>query len=245
MSDNRTEQPTQQKLHKAREKGQFPAAKELVGALQFLVVVLIVSRALPGWWESSQHGLRDVLAASFRRDWTQTDLIDHARRLVIGTFLPLAAAAGVVAGLTLAMQLGVTNFGVHLGALAPNFGRLNPMNRLKQIGKQNIPHAIQALLLLIVLLWIIWAVGSEQLPMLVMLPLSPIRTGIALVADAASGVLWKATMILLLFGVLEGMRQRLIYTDEMKMSKQEIRDEHKESEGDPQIKGRIRRLRRN
>ncbi|MDZ4796851.1 MAG: EscU/YscU/HrcU family type III secretion system export apparatus switch protein [Bryobacteraceae bacterium] len=244
MSDNRTEQPTQQKLHKAREKGQFPAAKELVGALQFFIVVLIVSRAMPGWWELSQQGMREVLLASFRRDWTQVDLIHHARRLVMGAFLPLGAAAGIVAGLTLLLQLGTTNFGIHLGALSPNFNRLNPLNRLKEIPKQNFPHAIQALLLLMVLLWIIWAVAREQLPMLLMLPLSPVRTGIVQIAAAASGVLWKSTMILLLFGVVEGMRQRLLYTDQLKMSKQEIRDEHKESEGDPQIKGRIRRLRR-
>lgn len=244
MSDQRTEQPTQQRLLKARQKGQFPAAKELVGALQFFVIVLIASRALPGWWESAQHGLREVLAGSFRRDWPQADLIQYARRLLVGAFLPLGAAAGMVTLLTLALQLGVTNFGVHLSGLAPDFSRLNPMGRIRQIGKQNVPHAIQALLLLVLLLWVIWVVGRDQLPMLVMLPLSPVRTGISQIAGAASGVLWKSTMILLLFGVVEALRQRMIYSDELKMSKQEIREEHKESEGDPQIKARIRRLRR-
>ncbi len=244
MSSERTEQPTQQRLSKAREKGQFPAAKELVGALQFLIIVLIVTRSLPGWWESAQAGFREALEGSFRRDWPLADLISLTRRMVISTFLPLAASAGIVVGLTLAVQLGVTNFGMHLGGLAPDFSRLNPMQRLRQIPKQNIPHALQALLLLAVLLWTTYAVGSDHLPMLMELPLSPVRTGLAKIGSSASTVLWRSTMILLLFGVVEGIRQRLLYTENLRMTKQEIKEEHREAEGDPHVKARVRRLRR-
>src|SRR5690348_7369923 len=174
MSEQRNEQPTQQRLRKAREKGQFPGAKELVGALQFLVLMLIVSRLLPGWFEAAQSGFRGFLAEAFRKEWTTPDVIAYFRALLLACFLPVAAAAGVVTLLTLSFQLAATNFGVHLGAMAPKFDRLNPLGRLKQIPSQNIPHAFQAIVLLFVLLWMTYDIGKEQLPILMTLPLTPV-----------------------------------------------------------------------
>jgi len=244
MSAERNEQPTQQKLQKSREKGQFPSAKELVGALQFFVIVLIVSRNAPGWFESSQTGFREFLMQAFRPDWTTPDLIAYTRRLLIACFVPLGASAGIVVGLTLAFQMGATNMGLTLSKLAPDLSRLSPMGRLKDIGKQNIPHAIQAILLILVLGWVMNSVVGEHLPMLMLLPLESVPMGLARIGDAVSSVLWRATFILVVFGVVEGMRQRAQYHSMQKMTKQEIREEAKESDGDPYIKARIRRLRR-
>lgn len=244
MSEQRTEKATPQRLRKAREKGQFPGAKELVGALQFLVIVLIVSRMLPGWFESAQTGFQGFLRAAFRPDWNAADLQSYFRSLVIATFLPVAAVAGIVTLLTLSFQLGATNFGVHLGGLAPNFERLNPMGKLKQITSQNIPHALQAIVLLAIVMAVTYSIGQNQLPALMTLPLAPVRTGIAVIGDSASQVLWRAMMLLLVFGLIEGFRQRAQYEKNLRMTKQEIKQEMKESDGDPHIKARIRRLRR-
>ena len=244
MSEQRNEQPTQQRLRKAREKGQFPGAKELVGALQFLVLILIVTRMLPGWFEAAQFGFRGFLAEAFRKEWTTPDAIAYFRTLLLSCFLPVAAAAGVVTLITLSFQLAATNFGVHLGAMAPKFDRLNPLGRLKQIPSQNIPHAFQAIVLLFVILWMTYDIGREQLPILMTLPLTPVRAGVALLGDSASRVLWRATLLVLAFGFLEGFRQRAQYHKSLRMTKQEVKQEHKDSDGDPQIKARIRRLRR-
>jgi flagellar biosynthetic protein FlhB len=244
MSDQRTEKPTQQRLRKAREKGQFPGAKELVGALQFLVIVLIVSRLLPGWFESAQTGFQSFLREAFRPDWNTQDLLNYFRSLVVATFLPVAAAAGIITLLTLSFQLAATNFGVHLGGLAPSFERLNPMGKLKQITSQNIPHALQAVVLLAIVMALTYSIGQTQLPALMALPLTPVRAGIAVIGDSMSRVLWRAMMVLLVFGLAEGFRQRARYEKNLRMTKQEVRQEMKDSDGDPHIKGRIRRLRR-
>src|SRR4051812_38610180 len=103
MSDQRTEKPTQQRLRKAREKGQFPAAKEFVGAMQFFVLVLIASRCAEGWFSSAQQGLRAALEMVFqRRVWGPAEIVAFARSLVIGAFVPVAVSAGIIVGLTLA-----------------------------------------------------------------------------------------------------------------------------------------------
>src|SRR4051812_29307791 len=106
MSDQRTEQPTRQRLDKAREEGQFPAAKDFVGALQFFVLVLIAGRCANGWFESAQQGFRSSLLPAFRPNWTALDLITAVRVLIASTFMPVVASAGIIMGLTLAFQLG-------------------------------------------------------------------------------------------------------------------------------------------
>src|SRR4051794_21744603 len=111
MSGERTEQPTERRLQKAREKGQFAVSKELVGALQFLVIVLIVSRCIEGWFESCELGFRRFLLPAFRPEWKTADMIELGRALITSTFLPIAASAGIVMGLTLALQLASTNMG--------------------------------------------------------------------------------------------------------------------------------------
>jgi flagellar biosynthetic protein FlhB len=244
MSEQRTEQPTQQRLRKAREKGQFPAAREFVGALQFFIIVLLVGRCAEGWFESAQQGFRSLLLLAFRREWATTDFIHIVRTTLASTFVPVAASAGIIVGLTLAVQLGTTNMGFSLNRLVPDINRFNPMAKLKDIPKQNVPAGIQAVLLLIVLGWATWSIAGEHLPMLMALPLAPVQTGISQIMTAADQILWRTAFILVLFGTVEMFRQRMMYSSSLRMTKQEVRQESKDSDGDPHVKARIRRLRR-
>jgi flagellar biosynthesis protein FlhB len=162
LSEQRTEKPTPQRLRKAREKGQFPAAKEFVSAAQFLVVVMLATSWVAGWWEDAKHGLRGALLLAFRHDWTPDELIDVCRHSVTHAFVPLIPAAAVLFGCTLAFQIGFTNMGVSLGRLAPNFKQFNPMGRLKQIPRQNLPSMIQACLVLGLAGWFVWSIAEQH-----------------------------------------------------------------------------------
>ena len=57
-------------------------------------------------------------------------------------------------------------------------------------------------------------------------------------------LLWKAAAVFLLFGVVDVFRQRRRFMKDLRMTKQEVKQEHKESDGNPQVKGKIRRMRR-
>ena len=80
--------------------------------------------------------------------------------------------------------------------------------------------------------------------MFLRLPLLDARSGIVRVAESISGLLWKAVGLFLILGLIDLVRQHHRYKKDLKMSKQEIREEHKEIEGNPQIKSRIRRIQR-
>jgi flagellar biosynthetic protein FlhB len=118
------------------------------------------------------------------------------------------------------------------------------MSRLKEIPRQNLPAMLQALLLLAVIGYMVHAIAIEFLPVLLTLPMAGIHTGLSVVGAAFEKVLWRCTAVLVAIGVIEMFRHRWLYNKDLAMTKEEIRQEHKDQEGDPHIRARIRRLRR-
>jgi flagellar biosynthetic protein FlhB len=90
----------------------------------------------------------------------------------------------------------------------------------------------------------VYWVAKKNAGSLMLLPLSSLEVGLGTVRSLCVEVLWKAAAFFVLFGVIDLFRQKRRFAKQMKMSKQELRDEVKETEGNPQIKMRIRRLQR-
>jgi flagellar biosynthetic protein FlhB len=134
--------------------------------------------------------------------------------------------------------------GVSLGKLAPSFARFNPLSRLREIPRQNVPSAAQACFVLVVAGYFVWSIAGQHLAALMLLPLASIQTGLSVLANALSEVLWRSGTVLLLVGSAELLRHRRLYHKDLAMTREEIRQEHKEQEGDPHIKAQVRRIRR-
>jgi flagellar biosynthetic protein FlhB len=128
--------------------------------------------------------------------------------------------------------------------LAPDLARLNPLPRLRQLPAQNVPALFQALALVPLFCWAVWAVAEENFAAYMALPLGPVERGAAVVANSVRDLLWKAAWLFLVAGLFDYVRQRRRWMSQMRMTKQEVRDEFKEVEGNPLIKMRIRRLQR-
>src|ERR1039458_782984 len=98
---SKTEQPTQRRLEKAREEGQFPSAREFVGALQFMVFLGLVEVGGAHWWTQFRGTTRWLFERAFAGGWGATDLTHIAWRLFWQHFLPLALGGMAVAFATL------------------------------------------------------------------------------------------------------------------------------------------------
>lgn len=241
---SKTEQPTQRRLQKAREEGQFPNAREFVSALQFMVFLLLVGAGSSRWLAQFRQTARDLLVLAFARELGPEDLTAVGWRLLWQQFLPLFLGGAAVAAATLLFRLVTTRFGLSLKKLAPDPSRLNPVSRLRELPRQNLPSLVQALVLLPLFLWAVWAVAREKLQAFLSLPLAGVESGCALLGSALIELFWKAAAVFLVFGAVDLFRQMRRHRADLRMSKQEIREEMKELEGDPQIKSRIRRLQR-
>ena len=185
-----------------------------------------------------------VLHRAFSPNLALEDWLIIARDAVLRTILPLVAVGLGMAAVSLALQFGLTQMGFSFEKLAPDFKRLNPVTRLKNIANQNVPALLQSILLLPLCSYAIYALASENASKLLILPFKSVEAGTTEALSTLLSLLWRGASLFFVFGCVELLREKLRYTKQLKMSKQEVKDEHKESDGSPQIKARIRSIRR-
>lgn len=246
MSDSsqRTEKPTPKRLEKARKQGDFPAAREFVAALQFFTFISIAAASFPEWILNLRAAMVTGLRQAFSSALTAGDLMAILTRLAIATLQPLAILGGILMTVTLLLQMGTTNLGFSLSHLTPKFDRLNPANRLKEVPANNIAHFLQALVMMPLMFWLTWSLVRERMPELLRLPLLPVGASAGAAGLLVRDALRKSAFVLVILGVVMLVRDRSRYNKRLMMSKQEIRDESKENDGNPHMKARIRKIQR-
>jgi flagellar biosynthetic protein FlhB len=237
-----TEKATPRRLEKARKEGRFVAAREFVAGVQFLIFVSIAG----AWSLRMMASLKEIMHASlgwaFRSGLTPQGIIALTSWLLGRVLAGIALLGGVLVLGTLAAQLLVTRLGVSLSALTPDFSRLSPLGKLKQMPRQNLPALGQAALILPVCGYAVYLIARERLGGFMLLPLQGVPAGVRMIGDSILTLLWRAAGLFIVFGLVNLVRQQRQYQGDLKMSRQELKDESKEMEGSPQIKAKIRRL---
>ena len=246
MSDRgqKTEQATARRLERARREGQFPTAKQFVAAAQFVAFTAIAGRWGGAWLAQARQTTRFLMRRAFAPDLQIVDLVRISTDLLIRTFLPLAAVGGALLVVIFAAQMAVTRFGLSASKLTPDFKRLSPLARLKELPRQNFPALIQAMVLIPVFGAAVYFICRDRFAEYFVLPLEGVETGAMQVGKSLAALLWRGAGVFLLFGIVDLVRQRRRYAQDLKMSRQDVREEFKETEGNPQMKQRIRRMMR-
>jgi flagellar biosynthetic protein FlhB len=241
---SKTEQPTARRLSKARTEGHFPVSREFVTALQFLAFVALVSAKGPEWIIQTRYLIRELVERAFQPAFGVKDVVFLFTVVLQHAFVPLGLAGAFLLVITLAMQLATTKIGFSLKKLQPNIQRLNPLPKLQQMPKENVTAMLRSVFMLLLFGTVVYLIVRDSIDTLIVIPLADARVGIQQVGSSVVELLWKSSAIFLAFGCIDLFRRRRQYQAEMRMSRQEVRDEVKESEGSPEIKMRIRRLRR-
>ena len=244
MAEEQTEKPTPQRLKKAREDGQFLSSRGALSAMQFVVFVSFSGTALPAFSERMGRALVHLYRTSLTGEINLIEFPLIFRDLFLATMTPLLGLAAALFGATLAAQLAVTRLGFSLNKLTPNFNRLNPVSRLKDLPSQNLKAVGEAVVLIVALALFLRSFLASHAEMLLRLPMESPQAGVAQVGDALDSLLWKAAALFILFGAFDLFQNYRRQMKTLKMSKQEIKEENKRSDVDPHVKQRIRRLRR-
>jgi flagellar biosynthetic protein FlhB len=246
MSDRsqRTEKPSPQKIRKARTEGRFAASRELVAAVQFGVSVALLAGLAAHWWPAAIEGARSLLATAFTLQLDQSAVVLMFQQRLVPAFLPLLAAGGAVFCTVLMTQMVITEFGLATARLTPDISRLNPASKLRELPGQNMRAAVSAAVMLPLVLWAVYLVVSEKFAEFMGLPLLDLNLATARVGEAVGSLLWKAAALLLVWGAIDMFRQKRKYTRDLQMTKQEVREEWKQNEGSPEMKMRLKRMRR-
>lgn len=238
--DDKTEAPSSRRIEKAREEGDIPRSRELTSMLLLLTGLLALSLTLPMSWQGMLH----IVRYSWQFDLSQVNA--HQWGAYSVDMIPLSLWLFLPFGLSLWVVAIIANViigGVNLSpkALQVKFSRLNPLSGMKkfysaQTGAELLKSLLKACIVISILLTVLWLKQREILG-LIHQPLQ-----IALKEGTYGLVtLWLwVVMGMMPMVAFDLFWQLYSYHKKLRMSRQEIRDEHKQQEGDPHLKGRIR-----
>ena len=238
MSGDKTEQATPKRKKDLRKKGSSARSVELPSGVSLVALVVV----LPGMVGRLTEVLRTDLAMML----SSADVTNLAEvrgltgRLVTDSVRALAPAVAVVCAAALLAGVVVTRSKPNPAALKPRFERLHPGKAIKRLVS---PHSLVQLLKdlaklssLALVTWGVWKEGTEAL-------LSSGGTVEALqsvVGSSVRSMLWRVALLGLVIGLADAAWQRRSFGKQSRMTKQEVTDEHKQSEGDPHTKAQIR-----
>ena len=229
---------------KPGRKGSFRRRGSSWAALQFLTFAAVLRVGGARWLADFRQTARLFWRRPSQRELSAADLTSIAWGVFGSICFRWYWAAWRSPRPRLGFRLITTRFGLSLKRLMPDPARLNPLAKLRELPRQNLPALIQAVIMLPLFLWAAYAIARERLGVFLTLPMQSVEGGCAVLGASLMELLWKAAAVFLVFGSVDLFRQLRVYTKDLRMSKQEIREEHKDLEGNPQIKMKIRRLRR-
>ena len=241
----KTEQASPKRLEKAREEGDVPRSRELATVSVLLTAglgMLALQNHLGDALKTSlSSGLSIERAAAFDSNFLLTTIADSIVALLVA-FAPFALLLMLVAAGSPALIGGWIFSGK---AISPNFNRLNPMRGLsnmlsKNAGVELIKSIVKALLVGVVA----YVVISRDMEPILALSSQPIKASIANVGSLMLMGFLSVVGALVLIAAIDVPYQLYQYAHKLKMTKEEIRQEAKESEGNPEIKARVRQQQR-
>ncbi len=239
----KTEQPTPRKINKARQKGQVPQSQDLDMAVGIVVLLLSVALMAPDlfrWFkaqmEASVSGPIGPLAnpqaflAYWNANLTEAVLVS----------LPILAALSV-AGIATSIAVGGMTFSFE--ALELKWDAINPASAIQRIGNpRSLVRLLSSIVKLLVVSLVVWFYLRDKLEALAALRWTWSSQLIGAIASLTFGLGIRVGIAILILGLADALYQKWQYLQEMKMTKQEVKQEHKEGEGSPEVKGRIRRI---
>ena len=242
----KTEVPTEKKRRESREEGQVAFSKELSSAALLAGIVLTLVATSPIILDA----MRQLMSQIFR-DLAQSEelsidsiftLSGEILSIILPAFAPFAAViifAGIFASV---LQVGVH---ITFKAISPKFNKISPLTGLKRLfSSQSLADFLKSMAKLIIVGFVGYLTYIDKITELnglsVSTPESILIYNFTVVAEVAG----KIVLALVAIAIFDYFYQRWHHEQQLMMTKQEVKDETKQTEGDPQLKARIRQIQR-
>ncbi|MCL2398222.1 MAG: flagellar biosynthesis protein FlhB [Defluviitaleaceae bacterium] len=241
--ESKTEQPTPRKIKKAREEGQVAKSQEISTAIS-LLAMFFAFRLFAGWIYGNTIALMrfDWELIPFSYDVMHTPHI--ARYLaflfqqVLFITLPLLAISFMVALVTNLIQVGWLPTSK---PLKPKFSKLNPLSGFKRMfSMQSLVNLVKSLAKLIVVGLVVFNVMSAHLNFIPSMLEMSLFSSLVFIGNMVIDMALAVGALFIIVAALDYTYTRYSHIKKLRMTKQEVKDEYKQTEGDPLIKGKIR-----
>lgn len=242
--DQKTEEPTQRKLQEAFEKGNVPFSREVGSFLMLLLLAFVVAWYSPTLLIRTKNLLVGFIAKADEMAVDKTGLGIILSDLAIGSVAVLILP--LLGSVVVALAAGLLQNGIVLSSesLKPKLSKISPLGGLKKIlSMRSAVEFIKNILKISVVGVVSFMSVYPELHGIQSLPQRTAEGILLFLAMLATRLVVGVVIAMFFIALFDLVYQRLAHTKSLRMSKQEIKDEYKQSEGDPMIKQRLRQLR--
>ncbi len=240
----KTEEPTPKRLAEAHEKGQVAKSQEVSNWFVLSAAALVVAIFAKGIAGGVVANIMPFIASGYEMRIDVENVVAMLAHLGESIGLLLLPPLVILASAAIAGHMIQHRPMISLEKLKPEFSKISPLKGLKRMfGLQSVVNLAKAAVKIVVIggiaMFLIWP-QLDSLPTMMTLPLAEVAERILHIALLlAAGVVGVLTAL----AMLDMIYQKWDFHQNQKMSRQEIKDENKQSEGDPQVKARIRQVR--
>ncbi len=246
QGQEKTEAPTEKKRRESREEGQVAFSKELPSAALLAGILLTLIATSPlildAFREMTTQIFREMSKADELSIDSLYDLSGEIFSTLLPAFAPFAAIIVLVGILASVLQVGVQ---ITLKAIAPKFNKISPLTGLKRLfSTQSLADFLKSMAKLIIVGIVGYITYMDKITELnglsVATPEAILEYNFTVVAEVSG----KIVLALVAIAIFDYLYQRWHHEKQLMMTKQEVKEETKQTEGDPQLKARIRQIQR-
>ena len=243
----KTEPATAKKLQDARKEGQVAKSKELSAAVElialFLVLKIFVSyigENLISVFPVIYHKMPDIInnSAGGLSVFTVTTVVNNVMLVILKILAPVFAI-----GVTCCVLINILQVGWKVTGkpMQPKFSKINPMSGFKRIfSKESLFELVKSIAKIALIAYVAYTSVKDHQNDLFLLYDIPLMQVIILIGSIVIDAGLKISIVYLVVGIVDWLYQKHKFKEDMKMTKQEVKDEYKNTEGNPEIKGRQR-----
>lgn len=247
--EGRTEEPTARKLSKAREKGDVPRSQELDAAVMIIVCFSMIYFFSPYIFDASTKLVRFFFLNELNIiEMSESEvykIMEYSFITILKIAGPIMAVAFLVALSTNLAQVGFM-FTTEKLKFDPKKISFNPKKFLDKVllSKEVMFNLVKSLAKITIVGFVAYFIVKDKIGSFISLVQIEPYNSIVFIGGLTFEIIIKSAFLLLIFAFVDYKFQRHQYMDKLKMTKQEIKDEYKQMEGDPQIKSKIREKQR-
>ncbi|EER61507.1 flagellar biosynthetic protein FlhB [Acidovorax delafieldii 2AN] len=236
---------TERKLQKAREDGQGARSRDLshlaiLGAGAACLLVLT-----PQLMEHMQRALGQQLRFDSSTVMAPASMLTRLKDMVMVGLVASAVFAVLTSGAALISAIGAGGWIFSAKPITPQFNRLNPISGAANLfSKQQMANVAKMVLMTAILSFVAWKFMGNSIDSMAMLVLQPSPLALRHVAQWLTSGASLLLLVVFLAAVIDVPLQAYFFKSRLKMSHEEVKQEHKESDGNPHTKGRIRQRQR-
>lgn len=240
----KTEEPTAKKLEDARKKGQVMRSTEVVTAATLLAFFLMlkvcvgfIGNRFIGSFHKILGSIGDYTSEPFNVNMARTIIRSSLWDIVVAAF-PIMIVGFIVTIVSILFQV---KWKVTTEPLMPKFDKFNPISGMKRLfSKDKIMDLLKSTAKVIILAYVVYSYLKDQWPLIFKMYSYTLPQAIAVIGDTVISVGIRISVFFAVIAVFDLFYQKWKFHQDMMMSKQEVKDEYKNSEGDPKVKSQQR-----